>query len=252
MEAMTWPEIQDAMSNGYDTVIIPVGAIEQHGPHLAEGTDSFMGQADGLALAGLLGTALVAPVIRPGISPHHMAFPGTITLRPQTLTMLLEDYVDSYVRHGFKSFYIFCSHGGNYDTVAAALPQLRQRHPACRFFDEPPLLELLAGNNAVGGVDGISPQRIGAHAGDSETSQMLANFPDMVRMDQAVPGWIGTFDDDAKQQLFTNGMKGLSGIGVLGDPTAATAERGRRYIQAKAELMATWIQDNIRQPAPAG
>src|SRR5688500_6258442 len=84
LERMTWPEIGDAIAGGMRTVIIPSGAVEQHGPHLPLMTDSASASAVGLNLARRLGDALVAPTIWMGCSDHHMGFPGTITLRRET------------------------------------------------------------------------------------------------------------------------------------------------------------------------
>jgi creatinine amidohydrolase/Fe(II)-dependent formamide hydrolase-like protein len=243
LEEMTWPEIGEAIKAGFDTVIVGVGAIEQHGLHLAEGTDAFIGQADAELLARRLGKALVGPVIRPGVSPHHLGFPGTVSLRPETLAMIVEDYAASYYRHGFRKLLFFCSHGGNYDTVRDTVERLRKIYPDCRFYPEPDLLGHLGRMNAVGALDGIDPAQVGAHSGDSETSQMLALFPQHVRMDRAKAGFLEPFDETAKKRLFTGGTKSLSRIGVLGDPGRATAERGHRYVEATVEGFVTTIRD---------
>lgn len=76
LEEMTWPEIQAAMKNGCDTVVIYAASIEQHGPALPEMTDTILGYAAASDLAKRLGNALAAPLIRPGLSAHHMCFPG--------------------------------------------------------------------------------------------------------------------------------------------------------------------------------
>lgn len=243
MEEMTWPEIRDAMDAGATTVIIPVGAVEQHGPHLALGTDALMGEIDAVELARRLGNALVAPVIRPGISPHHLSFSGTLSLRKETLVMVLEDYVASYIRHGFRKMLFFCSHGGNYDAVGETVERMRKAYPDCYFYPEPDLLELLGTMNGVGSCDGIGPEAVGAHAGDSEASQMLAYFPELVRMERAKAGFLAPFDSAAKKRLFEGGTRSLSEIGVIGDPREATAERGRRYVAATVKLLEKTIRD---------
>lgn len=237
IEEMTWPEIRAAMEAGADTIVIGVGAVEQHGPHLPEGTDACLAECYAIELARRLGRALAAPVIRPGVSPHHMGFPGTITLRESTLVAIMEDYVESFVKHGFTRFQFFCSHGGNYDTVARRVERFRRERPDCVFLPESDLLEHLGEMNAVARADGIPPEAVGAHAGDSETSQMLACRPDSVRMDRAAAGYLGFFDGAAKERLFSGGTRALSEIGVLGDPRGSTAERGRRYVAAGITLL---------------
>ena len=117
LEEMTWPEIRDALQNGMRTVVVCAASIEQHGPHLAERTDTTLGYAEAEALARRLGNALVAPVIRPGLSAHHMVLPGTVTLRPEVFRGVVEDYISSYVRHGFTTIVLISSHGGNFDAL---------------------------------------------------------------------------------------------------------------------------------------
>ena len=83
MEDLSWAEIKEAMDQGFDTVLICAGSHEQHGPHLAEGTDYIIGRALCGQVVRRIGHALVAPVIRPGLSVHHMNHPGSLTLRPE-------------------------------------------------------------------------------------------------------------------------------------------------------------------------
>lgn len=83
LENMTWKEIDVAKKNGFDSVIIFAASVEQHGPALPEITDTVLGYAEAVDLAKRLGNTLVAPVIRPGLSKHHLGFPGSLTLRPE-------------------------------------------------------------------------------------------------------------------------------------------------------------------------
>ena len=102
LEDMSYPEIAEAMKNGADTVLICAASNEQHGPHLSENTDYEIGRAAYQAAAEKLGNTLIAPIIRPGLSAHHMCFPGSLTLRPEGFRGLGADYVSCYVNHGFK------------------------------------------------------------------------------------------------------------------------------------------------------
>src|SRR5687768_5392698 len=103
IERMTWPDIGAAIAGGKRTVIIPSGAVEQHGPHLPLLTDSASASALALKLARRLGDALVAPTIWMGRSDHHMGFPGTITLSPETFQGLYRDSCVSLAQHGFET-----------------------------------------------------------------------------------------------------------------------------------------------------
>jgi creatinine amidohydrolase len=150
LERMTWQEIGAAIAAGKTTAIIVAGSSEQHGPHLPEGTDAMIGEGLGVRLARKLGNALVAPVIRPGCSDHHLAFPGTVSIAADVLEAIIDGYIASLRRHGFKRFFIFSSHGGNFPVltemakkglahdvvVSADLVSFRQApKPRCRRFE---------------------------------------------------------------------------------------------------------------------
>src|ERR671933_938574 len=84
LEELTWPEVRDALAAGYRTVLVPCGAVEQHGPHVAMVSDTLQAGAIARRVAEHLGEALVAPTIPVGCSDHHLAFPGTVSLRRDT------------------------------------------------------------------------------------------------------------------------------------------------------------------------
>ena len=88
LEELTSPEVKRALQDGYATVVVAVGAVEQHGPHLPLLVDAVRGDRLALEVARRLGDALVAPTIRVGCSEHHMAFPGTLSIRPVSYTHL--------------------------------------------------------------------------------------------------------------------------------------------------------------------
>ena len=117
LERMTWQDIGAAIAAGKTTAIIVAGSSEQHGPHLPEGTDAMIGEGLGVRLALKLGNALVAPVIRPGCSDHHLAFPGTVSISAELLEGIIDAYLASLRMHGFKRFFIFSSHGGNFPVL---------------------------------------------------------------------------------------------------------------------------------------
>ena len=129
LEELSWREIGEAMEGGCRTVLVCAASNEQHGPHLAENTDYIFGLEMCRAVAEKMGDALVAPVIRPGLSQHHMRHPGSLTLRPETFRMLVEDYVDCYVRHGFERIVLLASHGTNFAPLAALAPELQKKIP---------------------------------------------------------------------------------------------------------------------------
>ena len=92
LERMRWPQVRAAIESGTTTVVVPCGAVEQHGPHLPLFVDAEHGTKLGEEVARRLGRALVAPTIRVGCSDHHMSFAGTISLRQGTFTAVCRDY----------------------------------------------------------------------------------------------------------------------------------------------------------------
>ena len=117
MESMTWPEISKAIEKGFETVIVMLSSVEQHGPHLPINTDSIIADELALRVARRLGKTLIAPTIRPGCSDHHLCLPGTISLRHQVLLDILRDYCSSLARHGFRKIILISSHGGNFSPL---------------------------------------------------------------------------------------------------------------------------------------
>src|SRR5438067_6838738 len=118
LERMTWTEVAAALDRGMRRAVVCAAATEQHGPHLPEATDALLGAACAEGLARRLGDALVAPIIRPGCSEHHMGFAGTVTISERLLMDTLDAYLESLRRHGFERFVVFSSHGGNFPTLA--------------------------------------------------------------------------------------------------------------------------------------
>ena len=110
MEDMNWPDIQKAIDDGYKTVVIGVGSTEQHGPHLPTKTDTLIGDMLAFRFAMEWGKALQAKTIPVGCSEHHLAFPGTVSLKAPTLKAIITDYTESLAKHGFKTIVYLTSH----------------------------------------------------------------------------------------------------------------------------------------------
>lgn len=252
MEEMTWPEIKQAVQDGTDTAVLVAASIEQHGPHLPTATDTIIGYALGEAVAKKMGNALVAPVIRPGLSRHHIDFPGTITLRMKTFVKVLEEYCLSLRRHGFKKVVLFVSHGGNFDALNAFIPSIAKRvAPDMRFLVVYPLEKNVKSLQDLLAERGVTRQRAGVHAGFSETSMMLILRADLVAMDKARPGLI---DEEfyrpenierSKIRSFIHGVKSQSENGILGDPTGSNPELGKVIFERKVNDIVEEIRNNL-------
>ena len=252
LEEMSWVEIEQAIKDGKTTVIVVSGAIEQHGPHLPTGTDTFLGYEVAQRAARQLGNTLVAAVIRPCLSEHHMGFSGSLTLSWETYNMVLSDYCESLSNCGFTDIVLSSSHGGNNAVMTAVTPDIARKfygkvnihlvdYLTLCFEDETAYLKDL----------GISRGKAGVHAGYGETAQMMMAKPDLVKMEFAERG----LDDEsfydpqkiARSQIdsFIHGIKHFSKNGILGDPRGANPEIGEKLLSMAAGAFAKAITDCI-------
>ncbi len=252
MEEMTWREIKQAVQDGRDTAILVAASVEQHGPHLPTATDTLIGYALAEGVAKKMGNALVAPVLRPALSRHHIDFPGTITLRMKTFVKVLEETCLSLHHHGFKRVVLFVSHGGNSDALNAFIPSIAKKvAPDMRLLVVYPVEKNVKSLQEFLAKKGITRQKAGVHAGYSETSVMLFLRRDLVAMDKARPGLT---DEDfyqpenigrSKISSFIHGVKSQSENGILGDPTGANPEVGREIFEQKVNDILEEIQSDL-------
>src|SRR5438132_9959883 len=122
LQLQTWQEIEAYLQTSRG-IILPIGSTEQHGPIGLIGTDAICAEVIARGVGEAAG-ALVAPTVAVGMAQHHLAFAGTVTLRPTTLIALLRDIVESFAVHGFERFYFINGHGGNIATVTAAFSEI--------------------------------------------------------------------------------------------------------------------------------
>ena len=174
---MTWPEVEDLLSRT-DMVIIPVPAVEQHGPQLPIGTDYFTGE-EWAKLIAQKTDVLVAPILLPGISPYHMEFPGTITLSPDTVQRVYFEAAQSLIQHGFRRFLFLNSHTGNQNVTRYIIDRINQETPAIA-------VELTeAAGPYLKKPTPEAKKQFDRHAGVGETSDALYLFPNLVDMSKA-------------------------------------------------------------------
>ncbi|HLQ72031.1 MAG TPA: creatininase family protein [Bacillota bacterium] len=240
---MTWPEIHEGFKSA-KVVIIPIGAQEQHGHHLAEGCDSYRAEHFCHLLAEkCFPDVMVAPTINYGVSPHHMNFPGTITLRPGTLQALLEDVVFSMSEHGIKKFLFVNGHGGNTATITVAAEQLAREYDVeiahTKFID--------AAKQTI--QKEIDSQYFG-HACEREISECLYMVPDIVRKDQMEKG--GMKDNSFTLKHMNNpfvkvvyNFDEITHNGNIGDGTKGSYELGEKMIQEALINLSKFIEDFI-------
>ena len=244
MEEMTWQDIRSAIENGFDTVVVGIGSTEQHGPHLPTMTDTRIGDDVAHRVALRLGKALQARTIPFGVSQHHLAFGGTVSISPATLHAVLTDYVSSLARCGFRRIVLLPSHGGNFATVKKVIDEAPTTHPDLVVTGDADLLGSTAFLESASARFGVSAEACGAHAGENETSMMLALEPDLVHRDRFAAGYLGPLGQEQADIIFAKGMTALTTNGVLGDPTGATADRGETYLDLLADFLVEKIREN--------
>lgn len=207
-----WPEV-DADPG---PLVVPLGATEQHGPHLPLGTDTAVIEAVADRFERLRPDAWLAPALPFGASGEHAGFPGTLSLGSEALALCLVELARS--ADAFPATLFACWHGGNGDALERALATLRAEG---RFVD-------VWRASHVGGD---------LHAGRTETSLMLAICPRAVELAEARAG--GDLDPRTLwPRLRTDGVRGVSPNGVLGDPAGATAAEGERLLDRLARDLA--------------
>jgi creatinine amidohydrolase len=239
---LTWTEIETALASGVDTVVLPLGATEQHGPHLPTGTDTRLAGAIARRVARELGGTLVAPPVPVGPSDEHAAFPGTVSVSAATLERLLREYVDSFERQGFDRVVVLPGHGGCFPVVEAAHPELAREAgvDVVAITDLRRYMELLQAGLEEAGLDVDEPV---VHAGASETAMMLAVAPDAVR-DDPPAGYDGAVSATA---LFTEGVDAYAANGVLGDARPATAEAGEVVLRHVVDAYAAYVRAEFEE-----
>ena len=240
LEKKTWREIEAALEQGVDTAIITIGSTEQHGPQMALAADSAAGDCLAREIAERVGQALITPNIRVGIAPHHMRFPGTISVRAPVLKALVYEYVHSLAWHGFRHIAIIPTHGTNFPMAGELEEELRVLYPHVNIFSYSDAGAYLGSAAVISERLGIDPATAGTHAGLSETAFMLACQPELVDLENAEQGFMG--DSLAMgDKLNRDGTHSISPIGVLGDPRGATVEAGKEYLDSRARLLSDHV-----------
>jgi mycofactocin system creatininase family protein len=225
---LRWPEIEQGPRR---LLVVPVGSLEQHGPHLPLDTDTRIAVAVARrACAGRAGVAL-APAFAIGASGEHAAFPGTLSIGTEALTMSLIELGRHAGLH-WPAVLLVNGHGGNGAAVQAAVDRLRYEGRAC------------AGWHA--GLPGGD-----AHAGRSETSVMLALDPDAVRLEAAARGDVRPLTE-ILPMLRARGVRAVSANGVLGDPAGASAAEGEHLLARLTAGLNDALDTLLRTPLLQG
>jgi creatinine amidohydrolase len=229
LTAMTWEEVQESLQN-VKFAIIPIGAHEQHGPHMVESCDAVLAER----MAKKLGEkmypyALITPTINMGVSQHHLNFPGTISLQPTTLIAILKDMISSLKHHGIEKFLLLNSHGGNQSTLNVASLTLSNELNVEVYYAK----TTASAKKAIGS---LAESNLFGHSCEREVSEALYLAPELVRKDKIVKGLI---QNDGRWKQLRPG-KAIQGFytyeemtenGCIGDATKASLEIGAQIVE---------------------
>jgi creatinine amidohydrolase len=232
LDRLVWTEVAARRPR---LAIVPLGATEQHGPHLPLATDTLIADALAARLAARHPDAIALPALPVGCSAEHLGFPGTLDLSAETLVAILGDLVRALARHGVGEAFVFSAHGGNVAALRAAVPALAASGPGIRIGAATDLDALTTRLHAEAARFGVAPQAAGHHAGEIETSIMLALHPELVRVDAVAPGYVSPLAD--AQAIFYPDLRRHAPDGTVGDPRGASALRGSRYLAAWVEVL---------------
>jgi len=252
---LTWTDIRDLRDKENTVILQPIGAIEQHGPHLPVAVDAAI-------CTGVLGAALerlpanipcyCLPPLYYGKSNEHIRFPGTVTLSAETLLRVLGEVADSVHRMGFRKLAFVNAHGGQPQVVEIAARDAHERHSDLTVFP----LFIWRVPNARSKHVSDKEKEFGIHAGTAETSLLMKLLPDLVHKDRLVREYPKGLPEKGMISMegalpFAWLTHELSESGALGDASAATPSIGEELLDSLASGWAQLIRElhAFRQPA---
>jgi creatinine amidohydrolase len=243
---MTWPELQ-AVPRDQVVVVAPIAACEQHGPHLPTLTDTLLctAVAEGVE-SRLQDRVLLLPTLWLGASHHHLPFGATLSLDALDHAALLANLLRPVLREGFQRLLVLNGHGGNIDTMQVALRRLQPEFPdrllaAACYWDiaEAELAAIAEG----------ARKRMG-HACEFETSMMLALRPELVRRELARDDCRGEMPE-LRGVVVVEDFRQRTQQGSFGYPQLASAEKGKRMLEAVIGRCVEVVQALLRRPLPS-
>jgi creatinine amidohydrolase/Fe(II)-dependent formamide hydrolase-like protein len=238
---LTWPEAKKRFEE-VDVALLPVGSVEQHGPHLPLDVDAFDAQHLALKVAEACTDPkpLVLPLIPYGVSYHHEDFSGTITISPDTLSQLVYEIGMSAARHGITKLVIINGHGGNSPALHFAAQMIDRDAHIFTCVD--------TGETSDPDIEALAETPNDVHAGEIETSTTLAVRPELVRLKSArkfIPRFSSRYlDFTSKRSVgWYARVAKISPSGVLGDPTKASPEKGKKMWDLMVKNLVELVED---------
>jgi creatinine amidohydrolase len=255
LQEMTWTDVQEYLKNN-DMVIIPLGSTEQHGPHLPLGADYYEAFEMSKLISAQTGV-IVAPILMVGYSEYHSGFPGTLSLKPQTMEQIIFECVEMLIKYGFRRFLFFNYHGGNNTVQERVIHRINHTTKA--------IAVSIGHGSPIQKEDG--GEFFDWHAGLNETSIMLYLKPELVKIERAKKPEIHFTSQMEKLKELAKenpdimiiwnsllgvpektGKKGASheissnGIWSFSNPRKATKDRGFRIVNKMVEKAVKFIE----------
>jgi creatinine amidohydrolase len=241
-DLLTWPELEQLLADRpTEVALLPVGATEQHGPHLPTGTDTIIATELCHAVSARTG-APVLPAVAVGCSyGHGTTLPGTLSLTPERLSDVIRDTVSWLAGSGVRRVLAVNGHFGNQTSLAVAGDHLRHDHPELRFgvLNWWTLTPAITAETLADGED--------VHANRAETALMLALAPDLVRLDQLA---LADDEDRTDGLVFRYTAPVLSRNGVTGRPSEATAALGAWLLEQVVDTMCAAVERGRTEEPP--
>ncbi len=232
LQLSTWQDVEQYLQRS-QRILIPIGSTEQHGPTGLLGTDAICPELIGHRF-GEKHNLMVAPTLGIGMAQHHMAFAGTISLRPSTLIAVIEDVVSSLVRHGFRELLFLNGHGGNINTIRTAFAEVLAKSHALPA-QQPPQLNLhnwYLGKAVRTLAHSLYGDAEGAHATPTELSLSWVAYPEQSRHQEMTPKIApkghSNLDAASFRRQFPDGR-------MASDPNLASVDHGNRILAAALE-----------------
>ena len=232
LQEMTWTDVRDYLKSS-DMVIIPLGSTEQHGPHLPLGTDYYLAMGALEKISARTGVA-VAPVLLAGYSEYHSGFPGTLSIKPDTMVQVLFESAQMLLKYGFRRLMFFNSHGGNNIVQQKIIHRINQE------------TEAIAVAIGYGGSIQVEDEEFfDWHAGIEETSDMLYLKPELVRMERAEKPVIHF--SPRMQELLALSKKSPELMGIWGSLFATPTETGKGGASRDLSSNGVWCLSDPKQ-----
>lgn len=229
LTTMTWKEVEESLKS-VQFAIIPIGAHEQHGPHMVESCDAVLAERMAKKLGErMFPYAVVTPTVNLGVSPHHLNFPGTISLQPTTLIAVLRDVISSLKHHGIEKFLFLNSHGGNQSTLNVATMILTKELNVEIYYAKTTA-------SAKKTIQEYVTSPLFGHSCEREVSEALYLAPELVRPENLEKGDI---QEEGRWKQLRPG-KAIQGFyyyeemtnnGCIGDATKASWDIGQQIVE---------------------